>query len=114
MRASNLLAGGETEHSGQAIMEYAILIGVVTAAMLGMQLYAKRSLQAGIKTAADQLSPYPDDPHGERAQLDGMRYESGDRKTRVFAVGDAMVNESAARTVVHQVATTSTTTGGGV
>ncbi|MBI3319016.1 MAG: hypothetical protein HYZ89_00285 [Candidatus Omnitrophica bacterium] len=40
---------------GQAIVEYAILIGVVTAAIVGMQAYAKRGLQAGIKLMADQL-----------------------------------------------------------
>lgn len=40
---------------GQSIVEYAIVIGVVTAAVLGMQLYAKRGLQAGIKIAADQI-----------------------------------------------------------
>ena len=40
---------------GQAVVEYAILIGVVTVAIVGMQTYAKRGLQAGIKLAADQL-----------------------------------------------------------
>lgn len=40
---------------GQAITEYAILLGVVAAALFGMQLYAKRSLQAGLKSVADRL-----------------------------------------------------------
>ena len=40
---------------GQAIVEYAILIGVITAAIVGMQTYAKRGIQATVKLAADQI-----------------------------------------------------------
>ena len=40
---------------GQSIIEYVILIGVVAAAVLGMQAYAKRGIQAGIKVAADRI-----------------------------------------------------------
>ena len=40
---------------GQSIMEYVVLIGVVAAAVLGMQAYAKRGIQAGIKVAADRI-----------------------------------------------------------
>lgn len=40
---------------GQSITEYVILLGVVAAAVLGMQSYAKRGIQAGIKAAADRI-----------------------------------------------------------
>ena len=40
---------------GQAIVEYAVLIGIVTAALVTMQTYIKRGVQAGIKAAADQI-----------------------------------------------------------
>lgn len=76
---------------GQISSEHAILLGIVTAAMLGMQLYAKRGLQAGMKASIDWLSPFridgkaAGDPDGERAQLAGMAYESGERRNRAVA-----------------------------
>ena len=42
-------------YEGQAIVEYAILVGIVTAALMTMQTYMKRGVQAGIKVAADQF-----------------------------------------------------------
>jgi Flp pilus assembly pilin Flp len=36
-------------------VEYAVLIGIVTAALVTMQTYIKRGVQAGIKVAADQI-----------------------------------------------------------
>ncbi len=66
--------------AAQAVIEYAILIGIVTAAVVGMQVYARRGIQAGVKRAADQFSPFQPDPDGERAQEAGMRYEVGDRE----------------------------------
>ena len=41
--------------NGQSTAEYAIVISVVVAAVIGMQLYVKRGLNAKIKTAADAL-----------------------------------------------------------
>lgn len=88
---------------GQAFAEYAILIGLVTAAMLGMSLYAKRGLQAGIKMAADDLSPFKvesgGDPQGEKAQVAAVRYESRERRDRAVGVpGTILVNEATVRT----------------
>ncbi len=45
---------------GQSISEYAILLGLVIAVLVGIQLYAKRGLQAAVKVAADQLGEQPD------------------------------------------------------
>jgi Flp pilus assembly pilin Flp len=99
---------------GQAIVEYAILIGIVTAAILGMQIYAKRGVQAGVKMMADRMSPAVNDPQGERAQLEGMRYESGDRRTSVVSEGAVLIREAQTRTRVRQDTQVATTAGGGV
>lgn len=39
----------------QSISEYVILFGIITAALLGMQVYMKRGIQAVIKVAADEI-----------------------------------------------------------
>lgn len=100
---------------GQSIVEYAILLGIVTAAVLGMQVYAKRGIQAGLKMTADSLSPFaPNDADGEKAQVDGMRYDSGDRQTTVFASGMVLDRRSATRTALAKSVNTKTLLGGGV
>jgi len=68
-------------------MEYALVLVVVASAIFGMQLYAKRSLQAVVKGSVDSFSPWHSsnvcpDPEGEVAQLAGIRYESGQRVTQ--------------------------------
>jgi len=40
---------------GQSIVEYAILLGVVIAALLIMQLFIKRSYQGNLKDSADKM-----------------------------------------------------------
>ena len=68
---------------GQAVVEYALLLALVSAALLGMQLYAKRGVQAGVKMMTDGvLSPYANDTNGELAQRAGIAYESGERRNR--------------------------------
>jgi len=102
------------QHRGQAITEYPVLLAVVALVILGLQFYAKRGLQAGIKQAADRLSPYTEesggDPDGEKAQRDGMRYESGERRHTFTRLGDVLQQQTASRTVVapgdHVVITT--------
>ena len=42
--------------SGQTTAEYAILIGVVVAALVGMQVYVKRGMNARLKTVSDNKS----------------------------------------------------------
>jgi len=42
---------------GQSTAEYAIVIGLVIAAAVGMQIYVKRSLQAKVKDAVDYNDP---------------------------------------------------------
>jgi Flp pilus assembly pilin Flp len=40
---------------GQSITEYIVLIGLVSMAIIGMQVYMKRGIQAAIKLSADEL-----------------------------------------------------------
>ena len=42
---------------GQSTAEYAIVIGLVIAAVVAMQVYVKRSLQAKVKDAVDYNDP---------------------------------------------------------
>ena len=41
---------------GQATLEYAVFIGVVAAALVVMQLYLRRSIQANLKALEDQIN----------------------------------------------------------
>lgn len=88
--------------NGQAIFEYALLLAVVAAAVAGMQLYVKRSIQAGVKMTADHMSPFDADPDGEEAQFAGIRYESRDRQTDIFSTGSTVDRKSKSQTVADQ------------
>jgi len=79
---------------GQAAAEYALLLGVITAAMVGMLLYAKRGIQAGVKSAADRLASGA----AEQSQQAGMQYESGDRTNKAVAEGAVLERRSATQT----------------
>ncbi len=67
---------------GQAFMENALTIAVVAAAVIGMQVYAKRSIQGVLKFGADRLSPCANDKNGVMAQLEGTRYETGEHLSK--------------------------------
>ena len=43
-------------HRGQSTAEYAIVISVVIAAVIGMQLYLKRGMQAKVKGVTDRFT----------------------------------------------------------
>lgn len=47
-------------NKAQSIMEYAIIMGLVVAALTTMQVYIKRGIQAGIKVAADEIGRQQD------------------------------------------------------
>lgn len=100
---------------GQAFAEYAVLIGLLVAALFGMQVYAQRGIQAEIKKAADGLSPFgADDPKGVLAQVEGMRYESGERRNRsIAAAGTVRTRQSAVNTATRRTLRTNETAGGG-
>jgi len=45
----------------QSILEYAILISVVTAALISMSLYVRRAIQANLKTIENQINSEVDE-----------------------------------------------------
>lgn len=66
--------------TAQSVIEYAILIGIVASALMAMQVYIKRGVQAGIKVSTDTLlgeqSVLDNDykkPRTERVLLSEMR-----------------------------------------
>ncbi len=86
---------GET---GYAVLEYSLLIGLVVAALMAFQVYCGRGMKAGLKIAADRMSPYyPADPSGTLAQIAGIRYESGDRQNKAFVNGATVDTRSASQ-----------------
>ena len=47
---------GRGKH-GQVVFEFAIVIAVVVLALVMMQLYLRRGIQAGLRIAADEIAP---------------------------------------------------------
>ena len=43
-------------HRGQAALDYAVFIAVVASALIGMQVYIRRAIQANLKTLEDQIN----------------------------------------------------------
>ena len=62
---------------GQSIMEYAVLVSLVIAAITGMQLYVRRGLQARIKDASDNLPNYIQTQEGGAALEAGTIFNDG-------------------------------------
>ena len=89
---------------GQTVIEYVMVGAVVVAILLTMQVFLQRRVQAVLKLAADDLSPYKNvaggDPDGKQAQLAGLRYETGERRDKKFhyEVGTVLERQSAVRT----------------
>jgi len=53
----------------QSTAEYAILVGLIIGALIAMQTYVKRGLQAKMKDATDALTEVSGDVTGEGVQL---------------------------------------------
>lgn len=47
-----------TGDRGQNLIEYGLILGIITVALLGMQVYFKRGVQSVIKIAADDYAGY--------------------------------------------------------
>lgn len=67
----------------QSISEYVVLIGIVTAALLGMQVYMKRGIQGVIKVQADQLGPQ----QGQQVFINFKRQTKSDSTTYTSSAG---------------------------
>ena len=48
---------GKSKNSGQNLIEYALILGVVAVALLAMQTYFKRGIEGVIKVVADDYGP---------------------------------------------------------
>jgi len=68
---------------GQSVAEYAILVGVVVAAIVGMQVYVKRSLQGKVKAVADSFAT---DASGVVSPLQYEPYYTGAGETETKVV----------------------------
>jgi Flp pilus assembly pilin Flp len=113
---------------GQSIVEYAILLGVVIAALLIMQVFVKRGFQGGLKDSADRMGDQfsasnttikttrgmsggnqtiveETNTNATIAQFVGDTLVSGDKGTR-----DANAYSYSSRTGGNQTATTETLT----
>lgn len=51
---------GKKKNSGQNLMEYGLILGVVAVALITMQTYFKRGIQSVIKVVADDYGPQGD------------------------------------------------------
>jgi Flp pilus assembly pilin Flp len=45
--------------NGQSIIEYAVIVSVVVAALTAMSVYVQRSVQANLKTVENQINAQP-------------------------------------------------------
>ena len=100
---------------GQTITEYLLIFAVVAAAILGMQVYARRGIQAAVKTAADRMSPVAGDTSGQAAQLLGIRQESGDSRDALGRpiIGATVASDSSMTTKQQSNTDLGATAGGG-
>ena len=48
--------------AGQSIVEYALLISIVAAAIAAMSLYVQRSVQANVRVIEKQINAHPSNP----------------------------------------------------
>ncbi len=51
--------GKITTRRGQSVLEYALIISVVAAALMAMNVYVQRSVQANLKLVEDQINAEP-------------------------------------------------------
>lgn len=84
-------------YKGQSMVEYAILLGVVIAALLIMQVFVKRGFQGGLKEASDKMGDqfsagattiYQNRTLGESGQT--IKQESGTNDTMADFVPSGM------------------------
>ena len=80
---------------GQAVFEYAVIIGIVVLALGMMQVYLRRGIQAGIKIAADEIGLQKDS-----VELDPTKgtTQSSEVQTLTFAEHEISLGEGGRRT----------------
>jgi len=83
-----MLNNMQTNKSAQSIVDYAIIFGLVTVALVSMQVYFKRGVQAVAKTSVDQLAGFGStEPEfsPERIQQMGIEQESDPKYGKLSA-----------------------------
>lgn len=53
------ILGRRSKINGQSLIEYAVITGVVAAALIAMNVYVQRSSQANLKMIESQIIPEP-------------------------------------------------------
>ncbi len=97
------------QRKAQSITDYVLLVGIISAALLGLQVYMKRGIQANIKVIADKIG----DQKKGAADYD-YRYEwkkKGDSETSSSAVTKATTTQSAGGAVSYEKDDTTTQKG---
>ena len=78
---------------GQAVFEYAVILGIVVLALSLMQTYVRRGIQAGIKVAADELGTQQgsveQDPSKGTVQESSINSSASVRQTSAVTAGGA-------------------------
>ena len=77
-------------YRGQSMVDYVLLLGVISAALIAMQVYMKRGIQAAVKVSCDQLGPQ-EVTINSRKQASTVSTtnatKSGSLRTQVFSGG---------------------------
>lgn len=90
---------------GESITEYVVLIGMVTMALIGMQVYLKRGIQGVVKYAADELGRQEDaeiDPtKGTKIDSHSVVYntQASSQRIRAFTGGSKQTDFSASSSI---------------
>lgn len=83
------------KNRAQNLSEYAIVLGLVSLALVGMQLYIKRGMQGRLRDLANQISP--------------TQYERGNTEANYTTTRASNVTEAQARTTFSRTITNDTT-----
>jgi len=81
--------------AGQSTAEYAIVIGVVIAAVVGMQVYVKRGIQAKFKDASDNKITAAADDSGQMYGVNSYKQYEPQYSTTADMVSTKDVTEKA-------------------
>ena len=78
------------KQQGQSTLEYALLVAVIVAGLIGMQLYFKRGQMGRLRQAADDIGEQfaPQDYHGDfNTTITVRRTELSDQTGKVETMG---------------------------
>ncbi len=91
----------------QSLIEYSLILAIVGAALVGMQFYMKRGLQAAIKISADQLGSQ----QGAQVLINFRRQTNSISETRGARAGAVRTQVLTDGSQTRNTSTTSTSVG---